>query len=140
MVRKVAKRCNFRVKEIEEDHDGGVVTEKNPNGKLAEWDVSWHDLAITADFFAKMQVYQKVNHFPGMYVVTRKNHLARNLMRMQRAFPKEYNFFPQTWLLPSEAVDFSKNFDAKGGLQGAQGNGSKKKKPVTFIVKPEAQS
>lgn len=57
VIKKVAKRCNFRLREIEEDHDGGAVTSKNTNGKLAEWDISWHDMGISADFFAKMQVF-----------------------------------------------------------------------------------
>ena len=33
--------------------------------------------------------------------VCRKHNLARNLMRMRRIFPKEYKFFPKTWILPS---------------------------------------
>jgi tubulin polyglutamylase TTLL6/13 len=74
------------------------------------WDVSIHDGGVTADFLTKMLPYQKINHYPGMYVVTRKNHLARNLMRMKKAFPEEYNFFPQTWLLPQDAGEFRAQF------------------------------
>lgn len=80
----------FRLKNYEEDHEGAIKNGEG-NQKLKEdWDVSWHDLGITADFLSKMQTFQKVNQYPGMYVVTRKNYLARNLMKMQRAFPKEY--------------------------------------------------
>ena len=75
-------------------------------GKLGKWDLTWHDMGISADFLTKMESYQKVNHFPGMYIVCRKNHLARNLMKMQRQFPSEYKFFPKTWLLPTELNDF----------------------------------
>jgi hypothetical protein len=32
--------------------------------------------------------------------------LARNLMKMQRAFPNEYKFFPKTWLIPQESQAF----------------------------------
>ena len=62
VVKKAAKvYANFRLKERREDHDGAIV--KGQGGqKLAEdWDVSWHDLGITADFFSKMQPYQKVS-------------------------------------------------------------------------------
>jgi hypothetical protein len=55
VVKRVARRMlGFRLKEIEEDHEGGVVNGEG-NQKLKEdWDVSWHDLGITADFLSKM--------------------------------------------------------------------------------------
>ena len=37
-----------------------------------------------------------------MYVLARKNFLGRTLMKMRKRFPKEYNFFPKTWNIPSE--------------------------------------
>ncbi len=50
-----------------------------------------------------MKPYQRINHFPGMYTMSRKSNLANNLKNMKIKFPKEYNFFPKTWLLPSES-------------------------------------
>jgi tubulin polyglutamylase TTLL6/13 len=107
VVKKVAKKVNdFKLLEIEEDHEGGIHKGVG-GGKLSpQWDITWHDLSITPDFLSKLEPYQKVSQFPGIYVVCRKNHLARNLMKMQRQFPSEYNFFPKTWLLPSELTDF----------------------------------
>ena len=55
-------------------------------------------------------------------------------MKMQRAFPQEYNFFPKTWILPQEASDFRNNF-----LQMNQ-DGQAKRKKRTFIVKPDSLS
>lgn len=43
-----------------------------------------------------MALGQKINHFPGMYTLARKNNLAQNLNLMQKYFPDEYNFFPET--------------------------------------------
>lgn len=101
IIHKVAKKLlNYRIREHEEDHDGGIVNGETNKRLKEDWDISWHDLGITADFLNKMQPYQKVNQYPGMYVITRKNYLARNLMKMQRAFPDEYKFFPRTWLMP----------------------------------------
>ena len=37
-----------------------------------------------------------------MYQITRKTFLARNLKRLQRLYPSEFDFFPRTWILPSE--------------------------------------
>lgn len=47
---------------------------------------------------------QKINHFPGMSEICRKDLLARNMNRMQKLFPKDYNIFPKTWCLPAEWV------------------------------------
>jgi hypothetical protein len=107
IIHKVAKKIlNYRLREHEEDHEGAVVNGQGNQRLREDWDISWHDLGITADFLTKMQPYQKVNQYPGMYQITRKNYLARNLMKMQRAFPDDYKFFPKTWLMPQEAQLF----------------------------------
>jgi len=94
---------------------------KDPN---EEWDLFWTDNSVEPEHLAKMQLFQKINHFPGMYSLARKNHLGRNLMRMRKNFPDHYKFFPPTWLLPAEYSDFKAQFN--------------KKLSKTFIVKPEA--
>ncbi len=45
---------------------------------------------------------QKINHFNGMLEICRKKNMARNLMKMARMFPEHYDFFPRTFVLPSE--------------------------------------
>ena len=89
-----------------------------------EWDMFWTDNAVQPDQLARMQSHQKINHFPGMFSLARKNHLGRNLMRMRKSFPEHYKFFPPTWLLPAEYGDFKSQFN--------------KKLSKTFILKPEA--
>lgn len=92
-----------------------------------DWDIFWSDAAIQCDRLYRMKPYQRVNHFPGMHNLCRKNLFARNMQRMQKRFQEDYDFFPQTWLLPSEMSGFRKYFDA-----------IQKNKKKTFIVKPEA--
>lgn len=94
-----------------------------------EWDLYWCDNGVTVDRLYKMKPYQRINHFPGMYALARKDHLARNLNRMLKRFPEEYKFFPKTWLLPAEYGDFRKQF--KENTKGKAGR-------KTFISKPEA--
>lgn len=94
-----------------------------------EWDLYWTDEAVQPEQLSKMQPFQKINHFPGMFSLARKNHLGRNLMKMKKQFPIQYKFFPQTWLLPAEYIDFKSQFDK-----------TQKGKTKTFIVKPEALS
>ena len=58
VVKKVAKKVNeFKLVEIEEDHEGGVHKGQG-GGKLSPyWDITWHDLAITPDFLSKLEPY-----------------------------------------------------------------------------------
>ena len=53
-----------------------------------------------------MKIHQKVNHFPGSYNVCRKDFLGKHLMMLQRIYPDEYDFFPETWNLPTETANF----------------------------------
>ncbi|KAF5305589.1 hypothetical protein FQA39_LY01680 [Lamprigera yunnana] len=93
-------------------------------GDAEPWNLYWTDLSISIERCKEMKRYQRINHFPGMLEICRKDLLARNLNRMQRIFPKEYNFFPRTWCLPAdlgEALAYSRL-----------------KKNKTFILKPDA--
>jgi tubulin polyglutamylase TTLL6/13 len=90
------------------------------------WDVWWTDGAVSSEKLAKMKPYQKINHFPGMFALARKNHLAKYLGKMRKQFPKDYNFFPKTWMLPGELPDFRSSIKP----------GSKK----VYILKPDALS
>lgn len=89
-----------------------------------EWDITWTDNAVSAEKLTKMKTYQKINHFPGMHGICKKNYLAWNLNKMLKNFPKDYNFYPKTWVLPADYADFKANINKK----------------KYFIVKPEASS
>lgn len=68
------------------------------------WNVCWTDSLVGVDFCRDMRRFQKINHFPGMFEICRKDLLARNLSRMQKLFPTEYQIFPKTWVFPAEFV------------------------------------
>ncbi|KAF6097973.1 tubulin tyrosine ligase like 6 [Phyllostomus discolor] len=72
----------------------------------------------------EMKSYQKINHFPGMSEICRKDLLARNMSRMLKLFPKDFHFFPRTWCLPADW----------GDLQ----NYSRSRKNKTYICKPDS--
>jgi tubulin polyglutamylase TTLL6/13 len=110
VVKKIAKHFKWKLGRKEEDEN---------------WDILWTDAAVQPEKLAKMKLFQKINHFPGMYALARKNYLAKNLNRIRKIYPKEYNFFPRTWLIPAEYSDLVMQY-----------NGKKHKK--VFIVKPEA--
>ena len=70
------------------------------------WDLCWYDLLVTPNQLMKIKPHQKTNHFPGMYNLAKKNLLGKNLMKMRKAMPNEFDFFPPTWILPYESNEF----------------------------------
>lgn len=111
VIRKVARKvCNWKLKYFEEDHEGAVRNGESGQKLSVVFDLTWHDLSITPDFLTKLNPWQKVNMYPGIGCISRKNSLARNLMRMYKAFPEQYDFFPKTWVIPNEANDLRNHF------------------------------
>ncbi|XP_060524336.1 tubulin polyglutamylase ttll6-like [Cylas formicarius] len=109
VIRKMVQRFNF--KEASEGEN---------------WNMYWTDLSITVERCKEMKRFQKINHFPGMLEICRKDLLARNLNRMNRLFPRDYNFFPKTWCLPADLGDAMAY--------------SRLRRNKTFILKPDAGS
>lgn len=54
----------------------------------SDWDLTWTDGAVSAELLARMKNYQKINHFPGMFQLSRKNYLARNIAKMYKKYPE----------------------------------------------------
>ena len=129
---KKVKKARIIVNITNTEYDSVKDLMKNKFGfKLStdinfEWDLFWADTGVTEEMLCRMKKFQKVNHYPSMNCLARKNNLGKNLMCMRKVFPKEYEFFPSTWLLPSEWKEFRNQFNQK--------------KCKTFIVKPEALS
>ncbi|XP_072927673.1 tubulin polyglutamylase ttll6-like [Hemitrygon akajei] len=90
-----------------------------------EWTLLWTDSSVTVEKAIELKSYQKINRFPGMNEICRKDLLARNLNQMLRQYPEDYNIFPKTWCLPSEYPDF---------VDYCRG-----KKPKIFICKPNSK-
>ncbi|XP_033124025.1 tubulin polyglutamylase ttll6-like [Anneissia japonica] len=106
-VRRMARK--FGMKEVGEDDD---------------WTLYWTDYSVALERVMEMKKYQKINHFPGMSEICRKDLLARNLTRLQKLFPKEFSIFPRTWVLPADYGDFLAF--------------CRTKKNKTYICKPES--
>ena len=65
-------------------------------------DFIWKDARLDYAMFKSLKPYQKINHFLHMTELAQKANLGRNLRRMAKMFPKAYDFFPKTYLLPSD--------------------------------------
>lgn len=83
---------------------------------------------MKAQCFKSMREYQMLNHFPGSFQIGRKDRLWRNLSRLQLQFGKtEFNFFPQTYVLPCDLKQLKRAWD--------EGNTKQK-----WIIKPPASA
>ncbi|GFG28152.1 hypothetical protein Cfor_08246 [Coptotermes formosanus] len=71
-------------------------------GEDDSWNLYWADISLSLNKAKGLKRFQKINHFPGMSEICRKDLLARNLNRMLKIFPSDYNFFPKTWCLPAD--------------------------------------
>lgn len=109
ILREIAAEFSFKVSESEDASDSDII---------------WHDSSITPDRLSHLTPHQKINHFPGMSGIFRKNTMANHLNRFQKLFPNEYNFYPSTFVLPGDMQKFKLQL----------------KKRKTFIIKPEAGS
>lgn len=86
----------------------------------------WCDAAVQQEKITDLQNYQRINHFPGMGEICRKDFLARNMTKMIKSRPMDYTFVPRTWIFPSEYTQF----------QNYVKELKKKRKQKTFIIKP----
>jgi tubulin polyglutamylase TTLL6/13 len=50
------------------------------------FDLCWTDMHVKQEIFYKMNQNQKINHFPGMDILSRKNNLGKNLMSFRNKF------------------------------------------------------
>ncbi|XP_072902278.1 tubulin monoglutamylase TTLL4 isoform X1 [Hemitrygon akajei] len=83
---------------------------------------------MKSPLFKTLREYQKLNHFPGSFQIGRKDRLWRNLLKMQVRFGKrEFNFFPQSFILPHDIKL----------LKSVWAEGSTKQK---WIIKPPASA
>jgi tubulin polyglutamylase TTLL6/13 len=111
-----------------DDFHWNLIT--NPKELTDDWNIQWFDTYISTDTLRSMLPFQKINHFPGSFELGRKNLLSKNISRMRKHLPHEYNFTPRTWLLPHQLDEL------KAHSQALEEK-NKKNKPA-YIVKPEA--
>ena len=58
-------------------------------------------------------------------------------MKMFKRFPEEYDFFPQTYVLPVEYTEFKAQFEKFARQMHGNSNKKHTRADETFIIKPE---
>ncbi|KAM3871354.1 tubulin polyglutamylase TTLL5 [Diretmus argenteus] len=130
-IRSVGERYNmaFKIVRTESRLVRGILTnhgfhEVHPNS--TDFNLMWTGSHLKPYVLHSLQDFQKVNHFPRSYELTRKDRLYKNIQRMQQAYGfKNFHIVPQTFVLPSEYQEFCSCF-------------AKDKGP--WIIKPVASS
>lgn len=89
------------------------------------WSVRW-GRGIKHYEYEQMKPFQIVSHFPGSWNLGNKLKLHYNLMKMKKQFPKDYNFFPSSFVLPQDYDSIMKEYQ-----QSAANN-----QDLYFILKP----
>uniref|UniRef100_A0A8C6T898 Tubulin--tyrosine ligase-like protein 5 n=1 Tax=Neogobius melanostomus TaxID=47308 RepID=A0A8C6T898_9GOBI len=79
--------------------------EVHPNSN--DFNLMWTGSHLKPYILRSLHDFQKVNHFPRSYELTRKDRLYKNIQRMQQAHGlKNFHIVPQTFVLPSEYQEF----------------------------------
>lgn len=94
-------------------------------GESDDWNLLWSDRSVTAERVMRMKIYQRINHFPSMYEITRKDTLAKNLNKIRKLMPDEYDFYPMSFYLPADSAEMRQYI-------------SKASKKSVYITKPVA--
>ena len=92
----------------------GFVEQTGTSKKeAAQWNVRWGKHMLP-DSLKELKSYHKINHYPGTGGIGRKDRLARNIAKSRRRFGAgEYNFLPETYLLPADRSLWEMKFAAE---------------------------
>jgi hypothetical protein len=92
------------------------------------WSVCWGTGSLKPEVFHNLSFWQKVNHFPRLNELTRKDSMIRNLSKMSKKFGNQFNFVPKTYIMPQETLLLTRDHE-KYRLTGKM-----------YIVKPIGSS
>ncbi|XP_036397393.1 tubulin polyglutamylase TTLL5 [Megalops cyprinoides] len=130
-IRSIGERYNlaFKIVRTESRLVRGILSnhgfhEVHPNSN--DFNLMWTGSHLKPYVLRSLQDFQKVNHFPRSYELTRKDRLYKNIQRMQQAHGfKNFHIVPQTFVLPAEYQEFCSSFSKDRG---------------PWIIKPVASS
>lgn len=106
--------------------------EKIKNTKNANLIWKLYQIDKMSRIISRLNKFQKYNHFPKTFQLGRKDNLWKNYKKAKKLFPTDYNFMPQTFILPQDSKNLlnfiNKNSDCtfiSKPVAGARGQGVK---------------
>lgn len=84
--------------------DNGFRDVKSIEGKTpGDWTLHWQVGPIKRSFYEQLNKYQKVNHFPFSYYLTRKDLMYRAISKLREMHgQRHFSFVPKTYIVPQE--------------------------------------
>ncbi|KAJ3235000.1 Tubulin polyglutamylase ttll5 [Chytriomyces hyalinus] len=103
--------------------DAGILRATLANGGFTEagptqsdWNLFWSNGKIEPHEFRSFNKYQKINRFPKMSEMCRKDKLYMNISRLKQVHgDRHFDYFPPTFLLPQEYDIFYTAYLRVGG-------------------------
>jgi tubulin polyglutamylase TTLL5 len=69
-----------------------------------EFTILWSSGNVKPIIYLNLRSFQRINHFPKSFEITRKDLLYKNISKMNATFGAkgQFDFVPQSFILPSE--------------------------------------
>lgn len=96
-------------------------------------DIFWHAVSFEDTPCIPFNKNIRINKFPGMVQIVRKQSLTCAIRRLQRLFPEDFQFYPRSWNIPEEYPQLVCDHD----IFAADGRNKDK---FWFIFKPDDAS
>lgn len=105
-----------------------------------DWNIMWGAGIIKQNYYDDLKPFQKLNHFPSSFELSRKDCFCKNIVRMKERFP-QYNLFPESFVLPDELPDFYQTYyQYEEEIKRKNLQNPDTKAHNIWIVKPNASS
>lgn len=99
-----------------------------------DWNILWTCTSWKPYLYEGLSEFQKINHFPQSFELTRKDWLWANVVKMQEKFGNEiFDLVPDSYILPDEFADFYSHFHSIK-------NKATENEQNMWIIKPSASS
>jgi len=83
------------------------------------WNLWWKGSQFRAAERASLRPWQRLNHFPGAALITKKDKLVRRMRECRATWGPAFSFVPDSFIMPSDYARFAREH-ASGHAAGAR--------------------
>jgi tubulin polyglutamylase TTLL5 len=83
-----------------------------------DWNLMWLGAIPQLYLYEGLNEYQRINHFPNSYEITKKDRMSVHLKhQLMRHGLDQYGFFPETFVIPEEYTEFHNKYTSDKSVQ-----------------------